>query len=147
MAKTPTKILEKNRRWRERHAEQVKEINRRYYAENRERLRKEGKERAAKPETQQRRAITDKAYHVNYKRQRRREILERLGGKCVRCGFDDWRGLQIDHIHNGGTKHRQSFSNIWTYYKRILESLDMGEYQVLCANCNQIKRYEEHPED
>jgi hypothetical protein len=61
-----------------------------------------------------------------------------LGGKCVHCGFSDWRALQIDHIHHvGKNREKQNVIN-----NKIL----MGEtedYQLLCANCNWIKRHEE----
>ena len=74
----------------------------------------------------------------------RKELLEFLGGKCVKCGFDDWRGLQIDHINGGGHQDIKSFKNTAAYWKAIRESFirNEGKYQVLCANCNQIKRYE-----
>lgn len=63
-----------------------------------------------------------------------------LGGTCARCGFDDIRALQVDHIDGGGL---QEVSAIGTYqiYKRIADGATDG-YQVLCANCNWIKRYE-----
>jgi hypothetical protein len=84
----------------------------------------------------------------------RREILDLLGGqKCVHCGYDeDWRALQIDHIHGGGSKDIRTSSgdsNLWALRGWIAENLDDAKriYQVLCANCNWIKRYEngEHP--
>lgn len=75
---------------------------------------------------------------------RRVEILERLGNKCVKCDFSDKRALQIDHINGGGSKERKEFGFNSSYHKRILESLDNNEnrYQLLCANCNWIKRAE-----
>jgi formate-dependent nitrite reductase cytochrome c552 subunit len=75
---------------------------------------------------------------------KRKTLLKLLGGKCVRCGFDDWRALQIDHIDGGGRKHRRKFNNILGYYNDIEKSIisEEGKYQLLCANCNQIKKYE-----
>jgi ferredoxin-like protein FixX len=71
----------------------------------------------------------------------RQNVLEVVGNgeiKCVQCGFDDIRALQIDHIHGGGGKHfRESGST--KYYKEIIKSPEL--YQILCANCNWIKRY------
>jgi hypothetical protein len=74
--------------------------------------------------------------------ERRHEILEFLGGCCVRCGFDDWRALQIDHVHGGGTKEirRIGSNHQRAYYQHIREHAN--NYQCLCANCNWIKRYE-----
>jgi hypothetical protein len=68
----------------------------------------------------------------------RKRVLTKLGGKCVRCGFSDWRALQVDHVNRHG--------NGLTFYETYLDILENGdcdgEYQCLCANCNWIKRYE-----
>ena len=75
----------------------------------------------------------------------RLEIIELLGGKCVSCGFNDWRALQVDHINGGGTKHRKTFSHSpSSLFEEIIKSIKLNEYkyQLLCANCNWIKRYE-----
>lgn len=84
----------------------------------------------------------------------RREILTLIGGLfCKHCGYDaDWRALQIDHIHGGG-KHdmrtQSTNTNVWTLRRwlRRHQKEARSRYQVLCANCNWIKRYEngEHP--
>ena len=36
--------------------------------------------------------------------EKRLEVIRRLGSKCSRCGFNDERALQIDHIHGGGVQ-------------------------------------------
>ena len=68
-------------------------------------------------------------------------VIEKLGGACARCGFSDARALQIDHINGGGSKERKSIctSNI---VLRILKHGPQDKYQLLCANCNWIKRVE-----
>lgn len=73
----------------------------------------------------------------------RHMVVERLGGKCVQCGFADLRALCIDHINGGGTKERKNF-NMYRYYGKILQDVEQGtgEYQILCANCNLIKEFE-----
>ena len=72
----------------------------------------------------------------------RMEIINFLGGKCVKCGFDkDYRAFQIDHINGGGVTKIKSFKSRDAYYQHIIESEAKG-YQLLCANCNQIKRIE-----
>lgn len=67
-----------------------------------------------------------------------------LGSKCQICGFDDIRALQIDHVDGGGRKHRKIYSNFLKYYKLIIEDTlkNGGRYQLLCANCNTIKMFE-----
>lgn len=69
----------------------------------------------------------------------RRKALEILGGRCVRCGFDDPRALQIDHINGGG--HQERLASRGSVESRIVRG-DVGPYQLLCANCNCIKRVE-----
>lgn len=71
----------------------------------------------------------------------RQAILKKFGGKCVKCGFDDPRALQVDHINGGGQKEFKDLG-VRRYYKNILEDKE-GRYQLLCANCNAIKRIEE----
>jgi hypothetical protein len=70
----------------------------------------------------------------------RLQMIEDLGGKCVRCGFDDWRALQVDHIHGGGRKDPHYGGSRYAYAKHVRANRD--KYQLLCANCNWIKRYE-----
>ena len=37
-------------------------------------------------------------------RKKRINVVERLGNKCIVCGYSDPRALQIDHINGGGGK-------------------------------------------
>lgn len=73
-------------------------------------------------------------------RSRRARALAALGGKCVRCGFDDYRALQIDHKNGGGSLERRAGYQA----KAILQVLrgEVEKFQLLCANCNWIKRFE-----
>jgi hypothetical protein len=80
----------------------------------------------------------------------REAVIERLGGpRCRACGYDaDVRALQIDHIHGDGWIDRQRFgaSSTPKYYLALSRLDDMTlhlNYQILCANCNTIKRFEE----
>ena len=89
-----------------------------------------------------------RAYYNALQNKKLREIrnaaLEGLGGKCVKCGFSDKRALQVDHIDGNGCKERREKKFNGYAYKAILESFLRGEnrYQLLCANCNWIKRVE-----
>jgi hypothetical protein len=78
-------------------------------------------------------------------KKRRLELISLLGGKCVQCGFSDTRALQIDHINGGGSKERKGYGHSASSLKQKVENSikqDLGEYQLLCANCNWIKREE-----
>jgi hypothetical protein len=109
------------RQWQAEHPEQVRASKQAYREQTREK---------------------ERAYSISKRIRNRLEVLNALGGKCVRCGIDDWRVLQIDHINGGGSKERKQVTSIDRYYKDMLHSPE--KYQVLCANCHQIKRYEEH---
>lgn len=71
-------------------------------------------------------------------------LINLLGGMCNRCGMMDYRVLQLDHIKGGGTQHRKQFANneqmVRHYVNNIVEAFKT--FQILCANCNFIKRYE-----
>lgn len=99
----------------------------------------------------------DAKWHATYKksipgresRRRTRDkfrqyIFDTLGDRCVKCGFSDKRALQLDHKsgRNGEKK-----MNIDERYRFVKKNTKMAKkiYQVLCANCNFIKR-EEHNE-
>jgi hypothetical protein len=78
---------------------------------------------------------------------RRIEILTHYGNgvaKCAMCGIGDMRVLTIDHINGGGEKHRKSI-NIKAgheFYRWLKVNSYPNGYQVLCANCQWIKRIE-----
>jgi hypothetical protein len=75
-------------------------------------------------------------------RQKRLEFLQAMGGQCVRCEKADPRFLQIDHIDGGGNKKEEGKNrNTAAFYKKVLANSD--RYQLLCANCNCIKRIED----
>lgn len=110
--------------WKIRNREQYRKANREYYDLNRE-------------------LILDRA--AAKRREFKIEVFQRLGGICVVCGFSDERALQIDHLHGGGSRDRRQFTDWRAYLKKLL-SLDSkaltAQYQLLCANCNTIKKVE-----
>lgn len=59
---------------------------------------------------------------------------------CKRCKFSEIKGLQIDHIKGGGHKHIKSINK--EFYSWLIENNFPEGFQVLCANCNWIKRHE-----
>jgi hypothetical protein len=90
-----------------------------------------------------------KAHKVDIKI--REEIFTLLGNQCsnpfnLEHGnfLTDKRCLQIDHVNGNGLKERKIFPSYSTFLKHVLEEITKGsrEYQLLCANCNWIKRRE-----
>lgn len=91
-----------------------------------------------------------KEYHAKWYQEHKTEIRELrrdirklaisiLGGKCAVCGIEDYRVLQIDHINGGGNKENKRIGP-----DGIRKRVIAGEpgYQLLCANHNWIKKYE-----
>ena len=72
------------------------------------------------------------------------ELFKLLGNKCVICGFEDFRALQLDHKNGKGHQERKRLWGGGTYYAKILEKVKAGnkDYQILCANCNWIKKWD-----
>ena len=87
------------------------------------------------------------------------EIKAKLGGRCASpdcrwhnddgtIGCTDVRALQIDHVQGGGsTELRAGHGAGLAHLYRVREALKWSElagiqapYQLLCANCNWIKR-------
>src|SRR3989304_5351132 len=75
--------------------------------------------------------------------------------KCIRCGFSDIRSLSIDHIKGNGNKHRKEIGignfygnkhrkeiGIGNFYQWIKKNNFPKGFQVLCFNCQWIKRDE-----
>lgn len=83
------------------------------------------------------------ATRKRHRHQTKLACLALYGSCCARCGFDDPRALQIDHIDGSregvGHKHR---SGAGLYYALLAGRLPREAHQVLCANCNWIKRIE-----
>ena len=75
-------------------------------------------------------------------RKLKESVLQAYGGKCCRCGFDDRRALQVDHVHGGGNRQIRKLGG-GAEVLRLIRKLNYPmDYQLLCANCNWIKRYE-----
>jgi hypothetical protein len=76
-------------------------------------------------------------------RNKRREyIFNVLGDKCQRCKFSDKRALQLDHINGrNGVKRLGNIDQRYSFIKKNLKEAKKI-FQVLCANCNFIKREE-----
>ena len=118
---------------KERHSENAK----RWRSANREKVNQ------AMREYRRSRPHYDVIRNRNYRETLRLKVIEHFGGKCVRCNFSDWRGLQIDHINGGGRKSfGEKRSSAVYYHNSLLKEIPGVIYQLLCANCNQIKKYE-----
>ena len=60
--------------------------------------------------------------------------------------FDDIRALTLDHVLNNGAEERKKLSPRGVY-RRSLNPKNKKEYQILCMNCQFIKRVEDNREN
>ena len=115
------------------HRKEIAAYGKKYYDQNKDRLKDVWNTRQRKRYLLHRDSMLE-WQRIHHQRMRI-EILELLGGCfCKECGFSDWRALQIDHIEGGGHEERKK-------QKEIVKK-NPERYQVLCANCNWIKKYE-----
>ena len=64
-------------------------------------------------------------------------VLNHYGPCCCWCGEKDINSLQIDHILNNGRDQKRYGENLSLY---IIKNNYPNAYQILCADCNQLKR-------
>jgi len=90
-------------------------------------------------------------YYVFKNQEVKNEIFILLDNKCSNpnCPIPpeklDKRCLQIDHVNGGGSQERKSSKLTgFRFYKKVLKAIKTGskDYQLLCAYCNWLKRYE-----
>jgi hypothetical protein len=73
-------------------------------------------------------------------------LFDLYGHVCARCGFNDKRALTLDHKLNNGNKERKELGERGVYAKARNTHLP-DEYQILCMNCQFIKRCEDKNEN
>ena len=125
-------------RFRIKHKERLQKLEEEYREKNREKLRVKALKQYYKNPSKQ--ALKSKTKRDKI----RDDLLAFLGGECVSCGFRDKRALQLDHINGNGYKDKKFFSDMYVGYKYYLLNpvLANQNLQVLCANCNWIKKHE-----
>lgn len=85
----------------------------------------------------------DREYQYKIRQKVRQEAVAYYGGKCAKCGITDYRILQIDHIENNGYKHRKEIKT-WQFPMWLKKNGYPKGYQILCCNCNWLKRVEDN---
>jgi len=143
---------EERRKYNEENKDAVRAYQKKYYDTHREEILSQQRE------SRKRNPLVHKNYKIksllksgfdpaSYQKDRRNilrnKILVALGCVCVRCGFTDVRALQVDHVNGDGAGHRRQLGYN-AHYSKILREIESGSsrYQLLCANCNWIKRHE-----
>ena len=88
---------------------------------------------------------------IRFRRNLKTRVYDLLGNRCSnrQCawinsdgsrGCSDRRCLQVDHIMGGGVQERKKkFLTTFSMYFDVIKN--PHRYQLLCANCNWIKRF------
>jgi hypothetical protein len=66
-------------------------------------------------------------------------VLAHYGQRCVKCGETTKEFLQVDHVNNDGTAHRNAVG-IGKTNADIIKRGFPSEFQILCVDCNAEKR-------
>jgi hypothetical protein len=88
-------------------------------------------------------------FNLEYQQSMREKAIVFLGGKCssqkclVPNGCSDKRCLQIDHI-NGISDDEPRLIGTMLYEDILHNPKSREKYQLLCANCNWIKRFDKN---
>jgi hypothetical protein len=68
---------------------------------------------------------------------RKTELIEKLGGKCVKCGISDIRVLDINHKDRN--KKVRPKDGKYSWHRRFKEwDKNIKNLELLCANCHRI---------
>lgn len=132
------------RKYRELHKQEINLYNRKYQKtpkfkeylkeyviKNRERFRLNGRNNYAKHREKYKRITGEKYIKL------REKLFEVYGSKCACCGESHKDFLTLDHIKPIGKSINRKA--IMVYYLAIKEK-DLSKYQILCFNCNCLKR-------
>lgn len=81
---------------------------------------------------------------VPWRIKQRELILTAYGRKCARCGNDDIRVLDLDHVNGDGAAHRKKVSS-WKVYGEVISTGFPDNFRLLCKNCNWLAWLEIKP--
>jgi len=145
MPQTREEKLAYQREWYRKHPEKNKE-----YEARRDKAKRRKWEKAYRAKYKVH--FRELARQARFKRywKARKAIVDALGGKCIKCGFNDFRALEIHHKLGGGGEERKKYGNgiqlnDYRYYRDMLKHPD--DLELLCSNCHSILNWDKkHPE-
>jgi hypothetical protein len=77
---------------------------------------------------------------AHYYRLRHEAIVAYGGYRCACCGADEALFLTIDHVNDGGNRHRRQVGTLEQFFRWLAANGYPEGFQVLCSNCN-LGRY------
>ncbi len=139
--KTTEEQRKRRRKYYQAHKGDLQAQSRKYYQEHQE------QQRASARKRYQLNREKYLALAIGYQKKLKNEVLSFYSNgslACAICGFDDIRALSIDHIDGGGNQHRikERAKGGPTFYNWLKKYSFPNGYQVLCMNCQFIKKVE-----
>lgn len=109
-----------------------------YYLKNKTRINSYVRRNAHKYKLQKQRyrethRMRNRVWMRNHYRAERLAVIAYLGGRCVNCGCDDVRCLEINHVKGGGAQERKN-KDYHRLSKEILEG-KRKDVNLLCRLC------------
>lgn len=90
----------------------------------------------------------NKVWMKKFRRDLRKEVIEAYGSICACCGEYRWQFLTLDHPKGDGQKDRAKHRNITgQIYGWAKKNGFPKIYQLLCMNCNWVRRYDLCPHE
>ena len=75
----------------------------------------------------------------------RKRVLDLMGGKCIYCGCDEYKALEINHINGGGYQERMlRGSRSKQFYLDIVAGRrQLKDLELTCGVCNTRHKFTE----
>jgi hypothetical protein len=73
-----------------------------------------------------------------YLRQLRIRAIEKLGGKCINCGCDDFQALEMNHINGGGRKETKKYGPMQKQLYYAIIAGRRNDIELTCKVCNSL---------
>jgi len=73
-----------------------------------------------------------------YWRKIRQQVIQKLGGKCAKCGCDNYDALEINHLNGGGRKEAKKISNKAFYLAILNGTRQTDDLDIRCKVCNNV---------
>ena len=111
----------------------LREQNKKYYEENRDKVIQQVSEYRSN-NLEAVRAISNAANKARY-HALKPQAFDKLGNRCACCGETNPKFLTIDHVKNDGAEHRKKIGSSFKIFLAVLDDTD-NRFQILCWNCN-----------
>lgn len=92
-------------------------------------------EKKCRPNRHIKRPLPPQSRQREFRRERKRKLVEMLGGKCNRCGYDKChRALELHHLSRANKQFAISGKGYTSKWSVLVE--EARKCRVLCANCH-----------